>query len=109
MLFHPNARIGAFAGGGRPQDPERAIAAMREAHGDFIYQASVVNMLELDGEAVLLEGRVQYRTAHGWADTERSWLYVIREGQLYRSAVYRSSAEARTAYGTLGPTFVVPD
>ena len=108
-LLHPNARIGTFAGGGRPEDPERAIDRLREAHDDYLYQANVQNMTELDSAAVVLEGRVQYRSGPGWADTERTWLYVIRDGLLYRSAVYRSTYQARAEYETLGPTLGVPD
>src|SRR6187397_2394444 len=85
-LLHPHARIGTFAGGGRPEDPETAIARLREAHADFLYQADV------------LEGRVQYRQDRGWADSERTWLYVVRDELLYRSAVYRSSDLARAEY-----------
>lgn len=108
-LFHPDARIGTFAGGGRPEHPEQAIARLRAAHEDFLYKADVSNMTELNSEAVLLEGRVQYREGRGWADTERTWLYIVREGLLYRSAVYRSNHQARTEYETLGPTLGVPD
>ena len=108
-LLHPHARIGTFAGGGRPEDPETAIARLREAHADFLYQADVANLTELDSQAVVLEGRVQYRNDRGWADSERTWLYVIRDELLYRSAVYRSSDLARAEYETLGPTLGVPD
>jgi hypothetical protein len=108
-LFHPNARIGTFAGGGRPEEPEQAIARLRDVHKDFIYQANVANMVELDAEAVLLEGRVQYRKPQGWADTERAWLYVVRGGLLYRSAMYESTDRARSQYELLGPTLGVPD
>jgi hypothetical protein len=108
-LFHPDARIGTFAGGGRPEDPDRAIARLREAHDDFLYQADVSNLSELDMQAVVLEGRVQYRNDQGWADSERTWLYVVREGLLYRSAVYRSAHHAQLEYETLGPTLGVPD
>lgn len=108
-LLHPNARIGTFAGGGRPEDPEAAIVRLREMHEDFLYQANVANMIELDAEAVVLEGRVQYRRNEGWADTEQTWLYVIRQGLLYRSAVYRSSHHARAEYEMLGPTLGIPD
>jgi hypothetical protein len=108
-LLHPHARIGTFAGGGRPEDPETAIARLRKAHADFLYQAEVANLTELDSQAVVLEGRVQYRKDRGWADSERTWLYVVRHELLYRSAVYRSSDLARAEYETLGPTLGVPD
>lgn len=108
-LLHPQARIGTFAGGGRPERPEQAIARLIDAHEDFIYHADVATIAELDDESVLLEGRVQYRDHLGIADVERCWLYVTREGLLYRSAVYRSSSEARNEYAASGPTLGVPD
>ncbi|HXG74971.1 MAG TPA: hypothetical protein VNJ53_00205 [Gaiellaceae bacterium] len=103
-LFHPEARIGVFAGGGTPDDPERAIAAMQRAHAqDAAYQASVSNMRQLDGRAVLLHGRVRHSTRDGgFADVERYWLYVVRDGRLYRSAVYGSAEEALAAYEEQG-------
>ncbi len=107
-LFHPQARIGTFAGGGRPEESEKALTRLREAHQDFIYHADVTTMVELSEEAVVLDGRVQHRDGYGMADIERCWLYVVRDGLLYRSAVYRSSIEARTEYEVRGSTLGVP-
>ncbi len=45
--------------------------------------------------------------AHGMADVERSWLYVVRDGLLYRSAMYRTQGEARNEYASRGPTLGV--
>ena len=108
-LFHPCARIGTFAGGGRPEEPEQALARLQEAHKDHIYEAKVEEMAELDGQAVVLDGGVRFREKNGWAQIERSWLYVVREGLLYRSAMYRSSDEARNEYAALGPGLGIPD
>lgn len=106
-LFHPDTLIGTFAGGGRPESPELALKRLRDAHQDFIYRADVAQMVELDEQAVVLDGRVQYRDAHGMADVERSWLYVVRDGLLYRSAIYRTQGEARNEYASRGPTLGV--
>jgi hypothetical protein len=107
-LLHPDALIATFAGGGRPENPERALTRLRDAHRDFVYHADVAQMVELDDQAVLLHGRVQYRGARdGVVDVERWWLYVVRDGLLYRSAVYESDDEARTEYGSDGPTLGV--
>lgn len=109
-LFHPNARIGTFAGGGQPEEPTTAIRRLQDAHSDLIYHADVTNVLELDDEAVLLRGRVRYRNPRGgWVVAERSWLYVIRDELLYRSAVYDSHDRARREYERLGPTLGVDD
>lgn len=107
-LFHPDARIGTFAGGGRPEEPAEALGRLRDAHEDLIYHADVTNLEVLDEDAVLMEGHVRYRTPqHGWGINQRSWLYVVRDGLLYRSAVYPSRHAALTEYRTLGPTLGV--
>jgi hypothetical protein len=104
-LFHPEARIGVFAGGGEPGDPGQAIADMQRVHQDVVYQASVSTIRELDEQAVLLRGRVRYVTdSGGISDVERYWLYVIREGRLYRSAVFKTAEAALHAYAEHGPT-----
>ena len=82
-LFHPRAKIGVFAGGGLPSDPEKALADMKAAHSDVLYQADVQTARELDEHAVVLKGRVRYRLdAGGFIDAERSWLYVVVHGRL---------------------------
>ena len=58
--LHPEALIATFSGGGRPEDPELALNRLRDAHEDFIYHANVSHLVELDDQAVLLYGRVQY-------------------------------------------------
>jgi hypothetical protein len=108
-LFHPRARIGVFAAGGRPEEPEEAIAAMRRAAGDIYYTARVSEITELDAGVVLLEGRVSYRDGTSVVDVERTWLYVIEDGLLYRSQVFRSRSDARNAYATFSRTLGVPD
>jgi len=102
-LFHPRAKIGVFAGGGLPSDPEKALADMKAAHSDVLYQADVQTARELDEHAVVLKGRVRYRLdAGGFIDAERSWLYVVVDGRLYRSQMFRTSTEAELAYTTYG-------
>ena len=102
-LFHPRAKIGVFAGGGLPSDPEKALADMKAAHSDVLYQADVQTARELDEHAVVLKGRVRYRLdGGGFIDAERSWLYVVVDGQLYRSQMFRTSTEAELAYTTYG-------
>jgi len=102
-LFHPRAKIGVFAGGGLPSDPEQALGDMKAAHSDVLYQADVQTARELDEHAVVLKGRVRYRLdAGGFIDAERSWLYVVVDGRLYRSQMFRTSTEAELAYTTYG-------
>ena len=52
-LLHPDALIATFAGGGRPENPERALTRLRDVHRDFVYHADVAQMVELDDQAIL--------------------------------------------------------
>ena len=98
-LFHPQAKIGVFANGGSPDDPERAITAMAAAHTDALYHADVQNALELDEYAVVLTGSVRYPSeVGGFSHVQRSWLYVVLDGRLYRSQMFETSDEAKAAY-----------
>lgn len=107
-LFHPEVKVGTFAGGGAPEDPERAIEAMQRAHADRVYTATADRISLIEDGVVLLEGRVRYRVDDGGlAFVERCWLYVIVDGLLYRSAMYKSSHEARLKYETHGHTLGV--
>ena len=98
-LFHPQAKIGVFANGGYPDDPEKAITKMTAAHADALYHADVQSALELDEYAVLLSGSVRYPAEDGgFNHVQRSWLYVVVDGRLYRSQVFETSEEAKAAY-----------
>ena len=98
-LLHPEARIGVFATGGRPADPEEALRAMREAHSVTTYTAYVQDIEQLDEDAFLLFGRVRYpHESGGFADVERVWVYVIRDGLLYRSAMFTNELQARQTH-----------
>jgi hypothetical protein len=81
---------------------------MQSVHEDVVYQASVSTIRQLDEQAMLLRGRVRYLTdSGGISDVERYWLYVIRGGRLYRSAVFKTAADAIDAYARRGPTLGV--
>ena len=102
-LFHPDARIGVFAAGGEPRDPEEAIQAMQAAHEDTAYFANISSIRTLDDHAVLLTGHVLHRSERGRPlKDERVWLYVVMDNQLYRSQVFRTEIEAQEVYRQLG-------
>jgi hypothetical protein len=108
-LLHPDAQIGVFAAGGKPADPEAAIAAMEGAHEDTSYHADVAAVRTLDENAVLLTGRVEYRSTEGeWIRGERVWLYIVVDNLLYRSQVFETEAEAQETYARLGIDLGVP-
>jgi hypothetical protein len=109
-LFHTQAKIGVFAGGGSPDDPEKAIAALAAAHADQLYHAEVQSARELDEYAVILEGSVRYRAEEGgFIHVQRSWLYVVVDGRLYRSQMFPNSDDAEAAYAAHGRDLGVDD
>ena len=102
-LFHPEARIGVFAGGGAPRDPDDAIAAMEKAHETLVYQADIGSVRVLDDHAVVLKGYVQYRAKdERIIKTDKVWLYVVVDDKLFRSQVFETEAAALEAYRRLG-------
>jgi uncharacterized protein DUF4440 len=108
-LLHPDAQIGVFTAGGKPADPDAAIAAMEAAHEDVSYHADVQSIRILDEHAVLLTGRVEYRSAEGkWVKADRVWLYVVLDDLLYRSQVFESERQAQETYVRLGSSLGVP-
>jgi ketosteroid isomerase-like protein len=106
-LVHPEGRLGVFAAGGKPAEVETAIAAMQEAHADVSYAADVERTRTVDGHAVILEGFVSYRSDGRFVTEEYAWLYVFRDGLLYRSEMFRSPDAALSAYRERGPTLGV--
>lgn len=109
-LFHPRAKIGVFAGGGSPDDPEKAIAALAAAHADELYHADVQHARELDDCAILLSGSVRHRAeGGGFNHVQRAWLYVVVDGRLYRSQVFPTSDDAEAAYAAHGRDLGVED
>ena len=102
-LFHPEARIGVFAGGGAPGNPEEAIAAMATAHETLVYQADIESVRVLDDHAVVLKGYVQYRAEdERITRADKVWLYVVVDDKLFRSQVFETEAAAVGAYRRLG-------
>jgi hypothetical protein len=109
-LLHPRGRIGVFAAGGAPTDPEEAIAAMRAAHADLSYSADVSSAHEIDTNVVVLLGSVRHRDADSgrYVESPRAWLYVIEDGLLYRSQMFASEREARETYAAHGRELGIP-
>ena len=98
-LFHPQARIGVFANGGAPGDPEDAIAAMEAARESPVYGADIESVRVLDEHAAVLKGHVQHRAEDGRiVQAERAWLYVVVDDKLFRSQVFENERAAVEAY-----------
>ncbi|HET8968083.1 MAG TPA: hypothetical protein VFN06_01490 [Gaiellaceae bacterium] len=76
---------------------------MAAAHADALYHADVQNAFELDEYAVLLRGSVRFPAeGGGFSHVQRSWLYVVLDGHLYRSQMFETSDEAKAAYAAHG-------
>jgi len=76
---------------------------MTAAHANALYHADVQNARELDEYAVLLKGSVRYPAEDGgFNHVQRSWLYVVVDGLLFRSQMFPTSDEAKAAYAAHG-------
>ena len=101
-LIHPEGKIGVFATGGTPADPETAIAAMKAAHEEVSYMADVDRVRVLDDHAMIVQGAVEHRRDGRFVREAHAWLYVFVDGLLYRSEMFDSEQEARQAYAERG-------
>lgn len=75
---------------------------MRAVHDDVSYRADVNATRALDDHAVILRGAVEQRRDGRFVHESHAWLYVFRDGLLYRSQMFDSEQEARQAYAERG-------
>ena len=98
-LYHPEALLTTMASGEQPLTPSRAVAQFKRATDDTFYDATVSTVTVLDPAACLAVGRIRFRDPHGGlTDTERYWLYIFKDGLLWRGSVHRTRQAAVAAY-----------
>lgn len=102
-LFHPQALLHTQAGGDRPLSGPETLRALQRALRGGLYEPRVHEYVALDAQAVALRGTARYRRPDGgFADSSRCWLYVFRDGLLFRSRMLSDALQAREAYARLG-------
>jgi Domain of unknown function (DUF4440) len=102
-LYHPDALIITVTGGPAPLAPNDVIAELERASDDFVYLVTADDTIAIDEHAAIVTGRMRRRLPErGFEDAAHVWLLTVREGLLYRQAVYHDAAEALSAYNRLG-------
>ena len=102
-LYHPDALIITVTGGPAPLAPNDVIAELERASDDFVYLVTADDTIAIDDHAAIVTGRMRRRLPErGFEDAAHVWLLTVREGLLYRQAVYHDATEALSAYNRLG-------
>ena len=98
-LYHPDALLTSVASGEQPVTASEAVARFEKATEDPFYEVSVSTISDLDPNACLAVGRIRFRDPQGGlTDAERYWLYIFKDGLLWRGSVHRSREAAVKAY-----------
>jgi hypothetical protein len=105
-LHHPSSRTTSLAADGSlvARGPDEAMEELRRAWNDQLLSRSVEERWLVDDHVGIARGRVRYKRRDGYiTHDERVWLYVERDGLLFRIAVFNTAADAERAYRTKGP------
>ena len=91
--YHPDALITSIAGGMEPRTAAETVAAARNvSHG--IFDVDVSSLTDLDERSCLASGRIRHTLAGGgFADHESHWLYVFKNGTVWRCVPTRVPAK----------------
>jgi anti-anti-sigma factor len=102
-LYHPEALLPTVAGNGQPLTPRQLLAVVKPTTVDGVYQYAIHRFLDLDPRVCVGSGRVRHRlTPNGLADHSQHWLYVFKDGLLWRSGLYTTLSKAKQAFADQG-------
>lgn len=74
----------------------RTFFKAMEDRGEHI-EAEITELEEIGDEAVLVIGTLRRRGPHGTAVDQMAWLYLFRDGKLWRATAHHNADEARQA------------
>lgn len=101
-LVHPDAEIHMLLLG---DELARGPSELREAlepRESVVHHPTMTRVETVSDEAAIMVGRIQYADARGGlTDREAAWLSVLREGRIWRTWVFASADEARSAYADM--------
>jgi anti-anti-sigma factor len=104
-LYHPGAQLPTIAGDRQPLTPRQLLAVLRPATIDGVYQYEVDGFVDLDPRVCVGSGRVRHRLPpNGIADHTQHWLYVFKDGLLWRSGLFSTLQRAKQAFADQGYT-----
>ena len=83
--------------------PYEEISELVRGADDFVYLVTADDTIAVDDHAAIVTGRMRRRLPErGFEDAAHVWLLTVREGLVYRQAVYHDAAEALAAYKIQG-------
>jgi SnoaL-like domain len=101
-LVHPEAEIQMLLLGNEPARGPTELREALERRGSVVHQPTMSHVEALSGDAAIMVGRIQYAdTRGGLTDREAAWLTLLRDGLLWRTWVFASADEARSAYAEM--------
>lgn len=74
----------------------RSFFKAMEDRGEHI-EAEIAELEEIGDDAVLVIGTLRRRGPHGTAVDQMAWLYLFRDGKLWRATAHHNAEEARQA------------
>jgi hypothetical protein len=101
-LVHPEAEIQMLGlGGDFARGPAELLEAL-ERRESVVHEPTMTHLETISDDAAIMVGRIQYAdTRGGLTDREAAWLTVLRDGLLWRTLVFASADEARSAYADM--------
>jgi hypothetical protein len=108
-LVHEKAEVASYLAPDTITGRDAVIDACRHARQDGIYEMTLYDTRELGPTVAVGTGSVRHRKDnHVIAQTQAAWLWKFEEGQLLRSAPYRSEDDAQSAYDPGVDDFEMP-
>lgn len=104
-LYHADALVFTVTGGPKPLTADEVIAELERVSRDFVYSVRGSDPIALDESAVIVTGRMRWRMPQGgFEEANHIWLLTVKDGLIYRQAVFHQIDEASAAYEQLGVT-----
>jgi ketosteroid isomerase-like protein len=101
-LVHPEAEIQMLLLGEGPARGPNELREALERRKGVVHHPTMTHIEAISDDAAVMVGRIQYTdTRGGLTDREAAWLTVLREGRLWRTWVFASVDEARSAYAAM--------
>lgn len=100
-LVHPEAEIQMFFLDGDVARGPDGLARALQAAAATIHAPSATRFLALDDHAAMMVGRIRHNAERGWIDRSAVWLTVVKDGLIWRTEVFSTEDDARSAYASV--------
>ena len=103
-LYHQEAVVQVVSSANEPITPKAFVALTEERDADAVLGYQLTSLVVLDDDMCLAQGRIRHRMENGvLADRAYYWLFVVRDGRIWRAAAFASEREAKAALAEHGP------